>query len=252
MDEEKTIDEEKTVDEAVEEMTGEMKEFEPVAFDEAVKETEPERKDAPVLRALGDPEPADMNMIHKHLDNFLAKIAGETPIDENVRDSTEYWLNRIAESGGGGGGGTTVVANPEMAGTESALTGLQVGDTKYKVPAGNSLYVHQIRYDASNISTSIICSMDTAFSLSTLAQWLYNHNFNSSMNSYPTVAQLERDANKFDVYGGIYSSNGTSINGVKTRISLTTDGTTISTARSEVSYLLSTPALFKDTVTSLN
>ena len=99
MDEEKTIDDEKTVDEVVEEMTGDMKEFEPVAFDEAVKETEPERKDAPILRDA--PDPADMNMIHKHVDNFLAKIAGETPIDENVRDSTEYWLKRLADGLGG-------------------------------------------------------------------------------------------------------------------------------------------------------
>ena len=32
-----------------------------------------------------------------------------------------------------GSAGTTVVANPTLAGTESALTGLEVGDTKYKV-----------------------------------------------------------------------------------------------------------------------
>ena len=56
---------------------------------------------APLIRALGDPEPADMTMIHKHLDNFLAKIAGETPIDENVRTSTEYWLKRLADGLGG-------------------------------------------------------------------------------------------------------------------------------------------------------
>lgn len=33
-------------------------------------------------------------------------------------------------------GGTTVVANPTLAGTEADLTGLQVGDIKYKVPEG--------------------------------------------------------------------------------------------------------------------
>ena len=33
-------------------------------------------------------------------------------------------------------GGTTVVANPTIAGTEADLTGLQVGDTKYKIPEG--------------------------------------------------------------------------------------------------------------------
>ena len=103
MDEEKTIDEaveEQAVDEVVEQ-ADEMKEFEPVAFDEVIKETEPERKDAPVLRALGDPDPADMNMIHKHLDNFLAMLCGETPIDDNVRTSTEYWLKRLADGNGG-------------------------------------------------------------------------------------------------------------------------------------------------------
>lgn len=34
-----------------------------------------------------------------------------------------------------GGGGTNVVANPTLVGTEANLTGLQVGLTKYKVPA---------------------------------------------------------------------------------------------------------------------
>ena len=37
-----------------------------------------------------------------------------------------------------------VVANPTLAGTESALTGLQVGDTKYKVSGGTKLYKHTI------------------------------------------------------------------------------------------------------------
>lgn len=41
--------------------------------------------------------------------------------------------------------GTNVVANPIIAGTESELTGLQVGDTKYKMPAGSGkLYRHDI------------------------------------------------------------------------------------------------------------
>ena len=34
--------------------------------------------------------------------------------------------------------GTTVVANPTLAGTEADLTGLQVGETKYKIPSGGS------------------------------------------------------------------------------------------------------------------
>lgn len=94
------MDEEKTIDEAVEEQADEMKEFEPVAFDEVIKD-EPVKESAPVLRDGGDPDPADMNMIHKHLDNFLAMLCGETPIDDNVRNSTEYWLKRLADGNGG-------------------------------------------------------------------------------------------------------------------------------------------------------
>lgn len=39
---------------------------------------------------------------------------------------------------------TTVVANPTLAGTEDALTGLQVGSTKYKVAGGTRLYKHNL------------------------------------------------------------------------------------------------------------
>ncbi len=38
----------------------------------------------------------------------------------------------------GSGGGTEVIANPELAGTEDNLTGLQVGNTKYKVSEVNA------------------------------------------------------------------------------------------------------------------
>ena len=53
-------------------------------------------------------------------------------------------------------GGTTVVANPTLAGTEADLTGLQVGDTKYKVPegGGGGALVVNLTYDAvENITT---------------------------------------------------------------------------------------------------
>lgn len=41
-------------------------------------------------------------------------------------------------------GKSTVIANPELAGTESDLIGLQVGDTKYKISGGTKLYKHDI------------------------------------------------------------------------------------------------------------
>ena len=47
---------------------------------------------------------------------------------KEVRDAAEY-MNTHS-------GGTEVIANPELDGTEAALTGLQVGSTKYKVEAG--------------------------------------------------------------------------------------------------------------------
>lgn len=39
---------------------------------------------------------------------------------------------------------TKVTANPTLAGTEADLTGLQVGDTKFKVGGGKQLYQHNI------------------------------------------------------------------------------------------------------------
>ena len=65
---------------------------EPVVDD--VKEIVPEVK-AP-LRGISTP-----SMIHTHLDNFLAKLCGETPVDDDVRNSMEYWINELAEGNGG-------------------------------------------------------------------------------------------------------------------------------------------------------
>ena len=42
--------------------------------------------------------------------------------------------------------GTLVEANPELAGTESALTGLKVGNTKYKVPESKKVYKHYLAF----------------------------------------------------------------------------------------------------------
>jgi len=81
---------------------------------------------------------ANEEMIQKHLDNFLAKIAGETPVDDTIQNSTEFWINKIAEQGGGG---TEVIANPTLSGTEDDLTSIEIDDTKYKVPKGSYIAV---------------------------------------------------------------------------------------------------------------
>lgn len=65
-----------------------------------VKEAVEEVK-APVLRG-GLRGAADPNMIQKHIDNFLAMLCGETPVDSNVRTSAEYWLKRLATGEGAG------------------------------------------------------------------------------------------------------------------------------------------------------
>ena len=68
------------------------------------------------------------------------------------------------------GGGTNVVANPTLDGTETALTGLQVGETKYKVPQGGgettNLYLHSIsifKTNGCNINFSFINSTSTKY-----------------------------------------------------------------------------------------
>ena len=60
-----------------------------------------EIRERPVLRG-GLRGAADPNMIQKHIDNFLAMLCGETPVDSNVRTSAEYWLKRLATGEGGG------------------------------------------------------------------------------------------------------------------------------------------------------
>jgi len=49
-----------------------------------------------------------------------------------------------------GESGTVVVANPELDGTEDALTGLEVGNTKYKIAGGTKLYKHEIKVERTN------------------------------------------------------------------------------------------------------
>ena len=49
--------------------------------------------------------------------------------------------------------GTEVVANPTLAGTEDALTGLQVGETKYKIESGTVKYLHIISVNFKTVGT---------------------------------------------------------------------------------------------------
>lgn len=72
---------------------------------------------------------------------YLNSIANGESVDLTPHTREEVYLDAIANNGGGSGGGTTVVANPELAGTEADLTGLQVGETKYKVGGGGGVLI---------------------------------------------------------------------------------------------------------------
>ena len=78
---------------------------------------------------------ANEEMIQKHLDNFLAKIAGETPVDDTIQNSTEFWINKIAEQGGGG---TEVIANPEEVPADApTLAAITIDGVVFKIPNAN-------------------------------------------------------------------------------------------------------------------
>lgn len=75
----------------------EVKDLEQVEEVQDLTEVPEEIKEAsPTLKSGGLRGISTPTMIHKHLDNFLASIAGETPVDTNVRNSLEYWLKQIA------------------------------------------------------------------------------------------------------------------------------------------------------------
>lgn len=52
------------------------------------------------------------------------------------------------------GDATKVTANPTLAGTESVLTGLEVGTTKYKVDGGNIVFV-----GITSTESSVVCDL---------------------------------------------------------------------------------------------
>ena len=165
---------------------------------------------------------ANENMIQKHVDNFLAKIAGETPIDDNPRNSTEFWLNEIAENLPGGG--TTVIANPPLAGTEDPLTGLQVGDIKYKVPEESALYLHII--DANDIKALIVSKSNVAMSKNDFAKYLYDNGLTSVSNRYPGIAGND-GSNPLNSYYGFYASNATTLLAIYKELTFAVSGSSV-------------------------
>ena len=110
---------------------------------------------------------------------------------------------------------TTVVANPTMAGTEGDLTGLQVGDTKYKVGGGKKYYRHNVKIAFVGKSYMFITSSGTQFTTTTFAEFLYANGYTGNTKylgiAYEpgTGGMLNNDQTR-SIYG-LYSSNGTTL-----------------------------------------
>ena len=174
-----------------------------------------EIRERPVMREGGLRDAADPNMIQKHLDNFLAKIAGETPVDDKPRNSTEYWLNKIAESGGG-------------------------GETK--------LYMHIIRFRASNTTQneglcSVVTKDETPYTLSTFCDWLHENGIEGSTSTSDKVLPatgLAYGTSPAGAVMGVYKRNG------ETQLIVE-----VITNQFEIARLVN-PSFVSDTVISIN
>lgn len=87
--------------------------------------------------------------------NFKLTQTGEQiQADLDLLDKNSATQGQVLTADGTGGAswqdasvGTEVVANPNLSGSETALTGLEVSGTKYKVSAGGTkMYMHSITF----------------------------------------------------------------------------------------------------------
>ena len=87
---------------------------------------------------------------------YLAKALGENvTLPDTDTERILVYLRKLIEVIEQGGG-TEVIANPTLAGTEDDLTGMQVGDTKYKVGGAPKLYRNSIKMTFSTPDSNII------------------------------------------------------------------------------------------------
>lgn len=100
-----------------------------------------------------------------------------------------------------------VVANPTLAGTEASLTGLQIGETKYKVGGGKQLYRHIITFASSSdhytIKTDVINDSDTAFTKESFSAYIKAKGFNDSTKLYPCCG-VQNYSSKLLMYYGMF------------------------------------------------
>lgn len=100
-------------------------------------------------------------------------------------------------------GGTEVEANPTPGEDDPALTGLQVGDSKYKVPEEKKFYRHIVYlsyYITGTFSVSITTSSSTPFTTETFIEYLNTNGYIN--NNYINVVHLSQGNNfKVNVVG---------------------------------------------------
>ena len=103
----------------------------------------------------------------------------------------------------------TVVANPTLAGTEPPLTGLQVGDTKYKSAEGKKIYQHCITC-SSNLGAwlhiMIISDKSTKYNYTTLRDYIKAINTKDNLYLYPiNVARAMKNSATYNsIIVGLY------------------------------------------------
>lgn len=113
-------------------------------------------KDLPIGTLVGTTDPIDEGDLSTDIINKLAKADNALPKPTNDTTGSAGQVLKKTASGSEWGdvqSGTSVVANPTLAGTETELTGLQVGDTKYKIPSGGSTIDIAFHSDDSYLSS---------------------------------------------------------------------------------------------------
>ena len=106
-------------------------------------------------------------------------------------------------------GGTNVVANPTLVGTEADLEGLQVGDTKYKVPSGSFTQEQADWTEADNTKPSYIKNKPNLSAVATSGDYadLTNKPTIPSVVANPTLAGNESDLKSIEINGVKYSNS---------------------------------------------
>ena len=164
--------------------------------------------------------------------------AVDAPVASNKIDTGNAANGKLMAADGEGGvkfvddnSGTTVIANPTLAGTEADLTGLQVGETKYKVPAGGGASNYITLMDLVDIDDVISirpdCLIEFYTSDTTFIDWCesfaQSHGYASGedkyfeLDFYPTCTNYISNSDgsfggallsvKFDPSGEMYFDN---------------------------------------------